>query len=143
MDLPADAPSPAPSTDPTIGGPVVGDRIDLVGITGYGYHGVYPSERRHGQRFVVDLTCWMDLAPAAATDDLTRTIDYAGLAAAVVGDVEGEPVDLLETLATRIADRCLADRRVRQVAVTVHKPDVEMPVPVADVAVTVQRSADR
>lgn len=140
METPADAGPPTP-TGPER--PVGGDRIDLVGITGYGYHGFYPAERRQGQRFVVDLRCWLDLSPAAATDDLAETIDYAGLVAAVVGDIEGEPVDLLETLATRIADRCLHDRRVRQVAVTVHKPDVQMPVPVADVAVTVQRSADR
>ncbi|MGY4718674.1 dihydroneopterin aldolase [Naumannella huperziae] len=123
--------------------PALTDRIELRGITGFGRHGVHPHERRDGQRFVADVTCWLDFSPAAASDDLADTIDYAGLAQAVVADIEGEPLDLLEALGARIAASCLADSRVRRVSVTVHKPDVDMPVPVTDVAVTIQRSADR
>lgn len=116
------------------------DRIALRGIAGFGRHGVFAEEREQGQRFVVDVTCFLDLAPAAGRDELARTVDYGELAAAVVADIERDPVDLIEALADRIATSCLAAGSVQAVEVTVHKPDAPMPVPVADVAVTLTRS---
>ena len=116
------------------------DRITLTGITGYGHHGVFGFERDQGQPFVVDLTCQLDLARAAADDDLGQTIDYAGLAHAVVADVERDPLDLIEALADRIARTCLENESVQRVEVTVHKPQAPLPVQVDDVAVTLTRS---
>lgn len=119
------------------------DQIALRGISGYGYHGVFGFEREQGQRFVVDVVCKLDLAPAATSDDLADTLDYAGLARAIVNDIEGPPLNLIEALADRIARTCMAHDRVEEVEVTVHKPDVPMPVKVADVAVTLTRSRNR
>ncbi|GAA2107116.1 dihydroneopterin aldolase [Microlunatus panaciterrae] len=116
------------------------DRVALKGISGFGHHGVFAFEREQGQRFVVDVVCALDLEPAARSDDLTDTLDYGSLAAAVVKDIEGEPLDLIESLAARIARTCLSNQRVDAVEVTVHKPDAPMPVDVADVAVTLTRS---
>ena len=116
------------------------DRVTLTGITGYGHHGVFAAERELGQRFVVDLTCELDLAAAGAEDDLGKTIDYARLATAVVADVEGDPLQLIEALAGRIANTCLSYEAVQRVEVTVHKPNAPLPVSVADVAVTLTRS---
>ena len=116
------------------------DRITLTGITGYGHHGVFAAERELGQHFVVDLICELDLARAGAEDDLGQTIDYARLAEAVVADVEGDPLDLIEALADRIARTCLRYEAVQRVEVTVHKPYAPLPVQVADVAVTLTRS---
>jgi dihydroneopterin aldolase len=116
------------------------DRITLTGITGFGHHGVFPAERELGQPFVVDVTCEIDLAKAGADDDLEQTVDYARLAEAVVADVEGDPLELIEALADRIARTCLRYQAVQRVAVTVHKPNAPLPVPVADVAVTLTRS---
>jgi len=116
------------------------DRVTLRGIVGFGYHGVFPEERAGGQRFVVDIVCTVDLAPAAASDDLSQTVDYGELAKAVVADIERDPLDLIEALADRIVTTCLEDSRITAVEVTVHKPDVPMPVEVADVAVTLTRS---
>jgi len=116
------------------------DRVALRGITGFGNHGVFDFEREQGQRFVVDVVCTLDLAPAAETDDLALTVDYGVLAADVVADIEGEPLDLIEALADRVVRTCLSRPAVQTVEVTVHKPDVPMPVPVADVAVTLTRS---
>ncbi len=116
------------------------DRITLTGVTGYGHHGVFPAERERGQPFVVDLTCSLDLARAAAEDDLGQSIDYADLASAVVADVERDPLDLIEALADRIARTCLQYGAVQRVEVTVHKPAAPLPVSVADVAVTLTRS---
>ncbi len=116
------------------------DRIILTGITGYGYHGVFPEEREQGQPFVVDLRCELDLSAAATGDDLGQTVDYGSLAQAVVADVERDPLNLIEALAERIAGTCLDHPAVQRVEVTVHKPHAPMPVPVADVAVSLTRS---
>jgi 7,8-dihydroneopterin aldolase/epimerase/oxygenase len=116
------------------------DRIALVGLTGRGRHGVYQYERDESHPFVVDVILDVDTHRAAASDQLMDTIDYGVIANTVVGIVEGEPVDLIETLAQRIADACLADPKVNKVQVTVHKPDAPISVPFDDVAVTIERS---
>jgi dihydroneopterin aldolase len=83
------------------------ERIELHGIEVYGHHGVHAHERERGQRFVVDLAVGADLSVAGASDRLEDTVDYTALVDAVATVVGGEPVDLLETLAARIAERCL------------------------------------
>jgi 7,8-dihydroneopterin aldolase/epimerase/oxygenase len=116
------------------------DRIALRGLRARGYHGVLGTEREQGQTFLVDVVLNLDTRAAAAADDLAGTVDYGAVASRVTAVVEGEPVDLIETLAQRIADTCLADRLVEQVEVTVHKPEAPIPVPFADVTVTIVRS---
>ena len=116
------------------------DRISLTGLTAFGHHGVFDSERQQGQRFIVDLTCILDLSSAASSDDLGKTIDYGVLAQAVVADIERDPLNLIEALADRIALTCLRYGAIQCVEVTVHKPQAPMPVDVADVAVTLTRS---
>ena len=116
------------------------DRVRLTGIAAFGHHGVFNSERQQGQRFVVDVTCILDLSLAASSDDLGQTIDYGALAQAVVADIERDPLNLIEALADRIALTCLRYDAIQCVEVTVHKPQAPMPVDVADVAVTLTRS---
>jgi dihydroneopterin aldolase len=116
------------------------DRISLTGISAYGHHGVHDFERQEGQRFVVDVSCTLDLSLAASADDLGQTVDYGTLARAIAADVERDPLNLIEALADRIALTCLRYDAVQCVEVTVHKPQAPMPVDVADVAVTLTRS---
>jgi dihydroneopterin aldolase len=116
------------------------DRIVVRGITAHAHHGVYDWERERGQTFRVDAVLELDTAPAAAADDLDRTVNYAALAQQLHGVLTGEPVDLLETLAQRLADTCLADPLVDAVEITVHKPEADLGVPFDDVAVTIRRS---
>ena len=116
------------------------DEITLTGVRAFGYHGVYADEKRDGQEFVVDAALAISLRRAAETDDVADTVHYGELAERIVALVEGEPVDLLETLAQRIADEVLVDERVASVRITVHKPQAPIPVPFGDVAVTVRRS---
>lgn len=115
------------------------DRVTLRGLKALGHHGVFEHEREDGQVFVVDLVLGLDTAPAAAGDDLTKTVHYGVVAEEVAAVVSGEPVDLIETLAQRIADTCLAHQVVREVEVTVHKPDAPITVPFDDVTVTILR----
>jgi dihydroneopterin aldolase len=119
------------------------DEIAVTGLECWGHHGVFDFERRDGQAFVVDLVLGVDTAPAAASDDLRDTVDYGSLVAAVKTAVEQDPVDLIETLAQRIADVCLADARVGWTRVTVHKPDAPVDATFADVALTITRRAHR
>lgn len=116
------------------------DLISIRGIEGYGYHGVLPEEKTNGQPFVVDLQVFTDIAEAAADDTLDKAVDYSVLANEVVDVVQGDPCDLIETVAVRIADQVLAHPRVSSVRVTVHKPRAPVGVPVADISVTVERS---
>lgn len=115
------------------------DHVRLRGVRARGHHGVLAEERRDGQMFVVDVDLRVDLAPAAATDELGLTVDYATVAAGVVAEIGGDPCDLIETLADRIAARILRDERVEEVTVTVHKPQAPVGVPFDDVAVSVVR----
>jgi dihydroneopterin aldolase len=115
------------------------DRIKLSGLTARGRHGVFDFEREQGQDFVVDVDLELDLRPAAASDDVTDTVHYGELAGALVEVIAGEPVNLIETLADRLAGVCLADRRVAAATVTVHKPQAPIPHEFADVAVVLRR----
>jgi dihydroneopterin aldolase len=101
---------------------------------------VFEFERAAGQNFVVDAVLELDLAPAAASDAVADTVHYGDLAGRLVAVVSGEPVNLIETLAARLVDVCLADRRVRAATVTVHKPQAPIPHTFGDVAVTLRRS---
>lgn len=116
------------------------DRITLTGLRVLGRHGVHEQERAQGQEFVVDATVWLDLGPAAATDELSATLDYGELAQLAARVVGGEPCDLIETVAARIACGVLRDERVQAVEVTVHKPAAPIGLNFADVAVTTRRS---
>lgn len=116
------------------------DEISLTGLTVFGRHGVYDHERADGQEFIVDLRLGLALAPAAASDDVVDTVHYGELAERVAAVVAGEPVNLIETLASRIADVALDDERVQTVTVTVHKPHAPIPLTFADVSVTLHRS---
>jgi len=116
------------------------DRLAVLGIEAFGHHGVLAFERRDGQLFKVDLVLGMDTRPAARSDDLQDTVDYGTLVASVKHAVETDPVDLIETLAQRIADICLTDSRVQWTEVTVHKPDAPIEATFSDVALTILRS---
>ena len=116
------------------------DRIELRGITAFGHHGVLPHEQELGQTFVVDVALELDLEPAGASDDLADTVDYGALSGDLAAVVTDERYDLIERLATRLAEVCLARARVSGVTVTVHKPHAPVPVTLADVAVTVHRT---
>jgi dihydroneopterin aldolase len=117
------------------------DRIELRGLEVRARHGVYEDERREGQPFLVDLVLTLDLTVPGRTDDLADTVDYGLLAGAVHDVVAGERWDLIERVATRVAEVVLEfDARIEAVSVTVHKPRAPIPHRFDDVAVTVDRA---
>jgi len=116
------------------------DRIVLTGLRATGHHGVLEHERADGQLFLIDVTVHLSLHEAASSDDLDDTVHYGVLAEQVVEAVESDPVDLIETVAERVATVALGFSRVDSVDVTVHKPNAPITVPFDDVAVTITRS---
>lgn len=128
------------TNDRLAGGPAGPDRLAVLGIEAIGHHGVFDFERRDGQVFKVDLALGLDTRPAALSDDLQDTVDYGSLVAAVKRAIEHDPVDLIESLAERIAAVCLTDTRVEWAEVTVHKPDAPIEATFSDVALTIHRS---
>ena len=116
------------------------DCIALTGLRVHGRHGLHEHERRDGQDFVVDVTIWVDLERAAATDELTDTIDYGTVATRTAEIVGGEPCRLIEAVAGRVAEELMRDERAHAVEVTVHKPAAPIPLEFVDVAVTARRS---
>ena len=116
------------------------DELSVTGIECFAHHGVFDFERREGQVFVVDLVLGIDTRPAAASDDLAETVNYGTLVADVKAAVERDPVDLIETVAQRIADVCLLDSRVEWARVTLHKPDAPIDATYSDVALTITRT---
>lgn len=127
-------------TTSTPGEPVgATDTLTVTGIECFAHHGVFDHERANGQRFVVDLTLGVDVRAATASDDLRDTVDYGSLVSAVVAAVERDPVDLIETLAGRLAEVCLDRPLVDWARVTVHKPEAPIEATFTDVALTITR----
>ncbi len=118
------------------------DRLALTGLRAVGHHGVYEHERREGQEFVVDVEMGLDTRQAAVGDDLTATVHYGDLAERLHAAIASGPVNLIETLAQRLADICLAEPPVHWVDVTVHKPQAPIRVAFDDVSLTIHRSRD-
>ena len=116
------------------------DHLTLTGLRAFAHHGVFDHERVDGQEFVIDVTVWLDARAAAAKDDLAKTINYGDLAERIVADVENEPVDLIETVAERVAALVLEHPRAETVEVTLHKPSAPIAVPFEDVSITITRT---
>jgi len=119
---------------------VMSDSIILTGLRVKAHHGVYDFERENGQDFVIDVTVWLDLRTAAASDDVSRTIHYGELANEVTAAAQHNPVDLIETVAERIAAVVLLHEAAERVQVTLHKPQAPIEVPFTDVAVRIERT---
>lgn len=115
------------------------DRIVLTGLRASAFHGVLEHERQNGQVFLIDVTVHLSLREAASSDDLDDTVHYGVLAEKVVAAVESDPVDLIETVAERVATVALSFARVDVVDVTVHKPNAPITVPFDDVSVSITR----
>lgn len=116
------------------------DRLSIHGLRAFGHHGVFAAERRDGQEFVADVTLGLDTRRAASRDDLSHTVDYGALTDRLSWAISADPVDLIETLAARLAELCLSEQGVAWVEVTIHKPTAPVHATVDDVSLTIHRS---
>jgi dihydroneopterin aldolase len=120
------------------------DEVFLEGLRFYAYHGVNPEERTLGQRFTVDVRIETDLQPAGRSDDLDATVSYSAVYKRVRAVVEGEPRNLIETVAEEIAGTVLTEfDRAQAVTVTVRKPEVAIKGAMLDAAgIRIRRSRE-
>jgi dihydroneopterin aldolase len=115
------------------------DQIRLVGIHGFGHHGVFEEEQRIGQDFYVDVVMEIDLSGAARSDLLKDTIDYGEVCELVVAQISAAPVALIERLAGQIGDLLFKKYPLLQkVSVTVHKPQAPVNIEFLDISVTIE-----
>lgn len=116
------------------------DAIHLEDLVFYAFHGVFEEETRLGQRFHVDLTCWLDLSLASQTDDYTDTVCYGALTKAVETAVTQTRFKLIERLAAAVADAIFdVDERIQRARVRIHKPGAPLPIATGKVSVEVMR----
>jgi len=107
------------------------DTITLSRMRFHACHGALPSEKTQPQPWEVTVTLELSahtLREAAATDDLSKTVDYRRIHAAVRAVMDGPPRNLAETLAEHIAQNLLRDcaqARAVEVEVTKLKPPVD------------------
>jgi dihydroneopterin aldolase len=116
----------------------VNDKLNLTGIRGFGYHGVFESERKNGQEFVVDIEIGTKFKNV--NDDLAKTIDYSKLIDLVSAEITSNPVNLIETLAERIAEKIMDfDKKIKVLKVTVHKPAAPVSANLSDISVSIAK----
>ena len=125
------------------------DRIFIRGIQVHAYHGVFEEEHRLGQKFLFDVDYWVQAQPYAQADDFSGAVSYADVHDAVIAVAKGPRINLIETLAERIAEKLLAERiatrlldhfhLIEQVRVEVHKPGAPIAGVFSDVGVEILR----
>jgi dihydroneopterin aldolase len=118
------------------------DRILLQGLTFFGRHGCHAAENELGQKFIVDITLECDLRAAGASDALDDTLNYIAIYEAAKSIVEGEPAQLLEHIAERIASASLEHQLVHSVTVRIRKPHIALPVALEFLGVEITRQRD-
>lgn len=85
--------------------------------------GIFPEERTKRQDLLINVVMEVDShAPAAASDDIDDATDYKSITKNLIDHVEGSDYQLIETLAERCAEICLAAPAVNRATVTVDKP---------------------
>lgn len=118
------------------------DNIQLTGIRAYGYIGALPEENVLGQWFEVDITLWLDLAPAGRSDQLDDTHNYVTLVQQTQQLIKAQKFKLIERLADAIANQALAnDPRIEQVKVKVIKLTPPIPNFSGHIAVEIVRNS--
>jgi dihydroneopterin aldolase len=115
------------------------DLIKITGIEARGFHGVFEKERKRGQKFIVDVE--LSLPLKNLNDQIGRTVNYADVAQLINDQITGVPVELIESLAEKIAKQILKEfKKVKKVKVVVHKPYAPMPLKYKDISVEIERS---
>jgi len=115
------------------------DFIEIHGIAGFGYHGLFDHERKNGQSFSVDVKIELEDKRASKSDSINDAVDYSQVVKIIYELITGEPVNLIEHLAQNIAVDLLDTFPIASVEVVVHKANAPVGVPVGDIAVRIKR----
>lgn len=116
------------------------DKIYINNLEFIGFHGVFPEEKKLGQKFLVSLELIVDTREAGKTGDLTKSVHYGLVAQDVERAFLEKSIDLIETCAENIAEMVLKKYElVKEVKVTVKKPWAPLQMHFENVAVEISR----
>jgi dihydroneopterin aldolase len=116
------------------------DRIIIQGIDVLGHHGVDEAERKVGQRLIIDVELYLDLAEAVAHDDIHKTVNYEAVCTTVERVAGEEEFLLLESLAAEIGDRILERFGPAGVVVRVSKASLPIATRVDSITVEIKKA---
>ena len=115
-------------------------KIHLNNMVFYGYHGVYPEERKLGQRFNVNIKLYTDDKLDPNIKDLSDTVDYTKIYDEVKRIMENQQFQLLEDCANTIIINILKDfALVAGMKVIIEKPGVPINATLSSVSVEMER----
>lgn len=116
------------------------DQIRITGLEVYAHHGVYPEETRLGQKFRVDAVLRLSTREAGQEDDLTKSVNYGEVSHFITKFLTEHTYRLIEAAIEELAHALLLEYElVRGVTLTLHKPEAPIGLPIADVAVCIDR----
>jgi dihydroneopterin aldolase/2-amino-4-hydroxy-6-hydroxymethyldihydropteridine diphosphokinase len=120
------------------------DKIYINNLEFIGFHGVFPEEKKLGQKFLVSLELTVDTREAGKTGDLTKSVHYGLVAQDVEKLFLEKSIDLIETCAENIAEMVLKKYElVKEVKVVVKKPWAPLQMHFENVAVEITRKWHR
>lgn len=99
------------------------DKVFISGLSIQTTIGFYQWEKEIKQTLVFDLELGWDIKPAALNDELDKTLDYAAISVEIERFANANPVDLLETLAERLATHLMDTYHITWLKIKLHKPN--------------------
>ena len=103
-------------------------RVGLESYEVMAKHGVFDYEKDQSQPFIVSI--WVTLANDVIDDDIVQTLNYADLQAAVDSEiVNSQPVNLMETLCSKLVSNISQNPIVGSISIRIEKPDAPFPHP--------------
>ena len=115
------------------------DFIEIHGIAGFGYHGLFDHERTNGQSFSVDVKLELKKRKVFKSDSIDDAVDYSHVIKVIYEIIVGDPVNLIERVAELIAQALLNTFPLKSVEVVVHKSNAPVGSPVGDIAIRIKR----
>lgn len=118
-----------------------GDRIEIKALKLHAFHGCFDFEKKKGQDFYLDIVLWTDLSEAGKSDKLEDTINYANVTETVREAFTKKTFNLIEAAAESVASKVLINfPKVREIEVTVHKPQAPVEEEFEDINVSIKRN---
>lgn len=99
------------------------DKVFIQGLSIQTTIGFFEWEKQIKQTLVFDIALGWNIQPAAENDELAKTLDYADISVEIERFANANPVDLLETLAERLANHLMLTYHIPWLSMKIHKPN--------------------
>lgn len=116
------------------------DKMYIAGLEIYAFHGVFPEEKKEGQKFILDITMELDLSKSGKSDALADTVSYAEVCEVAEQVMNSKSCDLIECACTMVCDAIIEKfEKVQAVTVKLKKPQAPVDSRIAYAAVELRR----